>query len=456
MLYSYGENNDNETIPSKPFRVINSLKCHLLLFFRYLCPIIYVMANIEFDIARRLSDRRAGAKAGIMERVATIATAVGLAVIIITLSVVIGFKQELGALISGVQSDIVITAPQSRGVVSAVGLERHAELERLLEHEGVERFSPFTSKEGVLKSDDNIVGVLLKGIDTLYDSSFYTTKVVEGEFPRVGQEPRSKDILISRRVADRMDVEVGQRIEMLFIDEDGGVLRDRFVISGVYNTGVDILDERYVLTDMRNVSRLYDGDNDVVTGYELWLDEAVDKQAMKSLINDELLMLFFDLGLEAEAYTMEDIFPHVFGWLATHDVTALVVIVIMIVVALLNMATALLIIVLERERMIGQLRALGMRRWGVVKLFLYRSFFILLRGVIWGVVVALVVVMVQHTWSVIPLPSEGYLLDAVPVALCWGWWLMALVGTVAITLLFLLLPALLSAKVSPAQSMRYE
>ena len=128
----------------------------------------------------------------------------------------------------------------------------------------------------------------------------------------------------------------------------------------------------------------------------------------------------------------------------------------MIVVALLNMATALLIIVLERERMIGQLRALGMRRWGVVKLFLYRSFFILLRGVIWGVVVALVVVMVQHTWSVIPLPSEGYLLDAVPVALCWGWWLMALVGTVAITLLFLLLPALLSAKVSPAQSMRYE
>jgi lipoprotein-releasing system permease protein len=130
------------------------------------------MASIEFDIARRLSDRRGGQKAGIMERVATVATAVGLAVIIITLSVVIGFKQELGALIAGVQSDIVVTAPQSRGVVSVVGVERNEDVEALLSGDGVARFSPFTSKEGVLKSDDNIVGVLLKGVDTLYNSSF--------------------------------------------------------------------------------------------------------------------------------------------------------------------------------------------------------------------------------------------------------------------------------------------
>lgn len=412
--------------------------------------------SIEFDIARRLSDRRAGEKAGIMERVATIATAVGLAVIVITLSVVIGFKQELGALIAGVQSDVVVTAPQSRGVVSAVGVERSAELEMLLHDESVKRCSPFTSKEGVLKNEDNIVGVLLKGVDTLYDSRFYATKIIEGEFPRLGLEPRTKDILISQRVADKMDVAVGDRVEMLFVDMDGGVLRDRFSVSGVYNTGVDVLDERFVLTDMRNVARLYDGDDNVVTGYELWLAEDADEIFAKERLNDAFVDLYFETGLEAEAYTMGDIYPQVFGWLATHDITALVVIIIMLVVALLNMATALLIIVLERERMIGELRALGMRRWGVVRLFLYRSLFIMLRGVAWGAAVGLVVVVVQHLWSVIPLPAEGYLLSSVPTAMCWGWWVAALGGTIAITLLFMLLPAALSARIAPSEIMRYE
>ena len=436
--------------------VANTILYHIVLFtfhlFYYLCKIM----NIEFDIARRLSDRRGGQKAGIMERVATIATAVGLAVIIITLSVVVGFKQNLGALISGVSSDIVVTAPQSRGVVSAVGLERNSELEGLLQSDDIMRSTPFTSKEGVLKSEDNIVGVLLKGVDTLYDDSFYRSKIVAGEFPRIGEEPRTKDILISQRMADKMDVEVGERIEMLFLDIDGGVLRDRFSVSGVYHTGVDILDERYVLTDMRNVARLYDGDSGVVTGYEIWLKEGSDKSAIAEYLNEEFMVLYFDIGLQAEAYTMEDIFPQVFGWLATHDITAMVVIVIMLVVALLNMATALLIIVLERERMIGELRALGMRRRGVVRLFLYRSLFIVTRGVVWGASIGFVLVLVQHIWDIIPLPSEGYLLDAVPTAMCWGWWIAILIMTIAVTLLFMLLPAALSARVSPAETMRYE
>jgi lipoprotein-releasing system permease protein len=257
-------------------------------------------------------------------------------------------------------------------------------------------------------------------------------------------------------MAEKMDVEVGERIEMLFLDYDGGVLRDRFLISGVYNTGVDILDDRYVITDMRNVARLYDGDSNVVTGYELWLDKDTDKYLVAEHLNEEFMTLYFDTGIQAEAYTMEDIFPQVFGWLATHDITALVVIVIMLVVALLNMATALLIIVLERERMIGELRALGMRRSGVVRLFLYRSLFIVARGVAWGVAIGLIVVLVQHTWSVIPLPAEGYLLDAVPTAMCWGWWIAMLIVVVAVTLLFMLLPATLSARISPAETMRYE
>lgn len=411
---------------------------------------------MEFDIARRLSRRRVGNKAGIMERVATIATGVSIAVIIITLSVVIGFKHDLRSLLSGATADITVTAPQSGGVVSGKRIEHCAAMVEVLQHPDIVRYSPYTAKEGVLKSDDNILGVLLKGVDSSFNPSFYVEHIVEGCFPRIGEEPRRKDILISQSIARKMNVEVGDRIEMVFVDAGGGILRDRFEISGLYHTGVDVVDSGIVLTDMRNVARLYDGRSAMITGYELWLAEGADGRIVADGLNGAFIDLFFETGSEVEAFTAEDVFPDIFGWLSTHDVTAMAVVVIMIIVALLNMTTSLLIIVLERQRMIGELRALGMHRGAVVRIFLFRALFIITRGVVWGAVAGVVLVLIQHTWAVIPLPAEGYLLEAVPVALCWGWWLVATVATILTTLAVMLLPAAFAAKISPSKIMRYE
>lgn len=410
--------------------------------------------NTEFYIAQRLSRRDGGDKAGIMERVATVATAVSIAVIIITLSVVVGFKRDLAELISGATADVSITAPQSGGVVSSVGVPRSEAVERLLMDERIERKSRFTTKEGVLKSDDNIVGILLKGVDSLYNTHFYAERIVEGSLPALGGEPRKKEVMLSERVARRMDVGVGERIEMVFVDDKSGVLRDRFVVSGLYNTGVEFIDNSYAITDIRNVARLYN--EDITTGYDVWLREGVDAELFAEDMDDMMLELYFEEGINIEAFSMQRIFPHIFGWLATHDVTALVVVVIMIIVALLNMTTSLLIIVMERQRMIGQLRALGMRRSAVVRLSLFRALFILGRGVVWGAIMGLVLVTVQHLWDVIPLPSEGYLLDAVPTAMCWGWWIATIAGVVVTTLLFMLIPAAYSTRISPSVIMRYE
>lgn len=389
-----------------------------------------------------------------MERVATVATAVSIAVIIITLSVVVGFKRDLAELISGATADVTITAPQSGGVVSSVGVPRSEAVERLLMDERIERKSRFTTKEGVLKSDDNIVGILLKGVDSLYNTYFYAERIVEGSLPALGGEPRKKEVMLSERVARRMDVGVGERIEMVFVDDKSGVLRDRFVVSGLYNTGVEFIDNSYAITDIRNVARLYN--EDITTGYDVWLRDGVDAELFAEDMDERMLELYFEEGINIEAFSMQRIFPHIFGWLATHDVTALVVVVIMIIVALLNMTTSLLIIVMERQRMIGQLRALGMRRSAVVRLFLFRALFILGRGVIWGAIMGLVLVTVQHLWDVIPLPSEGYLLDAVPTAMCWGWWIATIAGVVVTTLLFMLIPAAYSTRISPSVIMRYE
>ena len=409
--------------------------------------------SVEFDIARRLSSRKHGGRAGIMERVATVATIISLMVIIVALSVVVGFKREVNALVSAASADIVITAPQSHGVVSDARIERNDVIERLLAEDGdIERYSPYIAKEGVIKSDDNMSGVLLKGIDESYDAAFFESHIIEGEMPRIGAEPRSKDVIISQSIAQAMDVGVGDRIEMVFVDAESGVIRDRFAISGIYKTGIDAIDGNIALTDMPNVAREYDGNRELITGYEIWLKPEADKAEVEG----RLQQIFMEQGIVTEAFAIDRVYPEIFGWLATHDINALVVIIIMIIVALLNMTTALLVIVLERQRMIGELRSMGMRRWSVVKLFLYRAMFIMCRGVVWGTLLGIAIAAIQHIWAPIPLPNEGYMLEYVPAAMCWGWWSVAVLATLIISAIVMVVPALFATKSAPADALRYE
>lgn len=413
--------------------------------------------SVEYDIARRLSSRKDGGRAGIMERVATIATAISLMVIIVALSVVVGFKRDVNTLLSSAASDIIITAPQSMGTVSEQRIERTANLEGLLNNNpNIERYSPYIAKEGVIKSEENMAGVLLKGVDASYDISFFAEHIVEGELPRIGHTPRTKDVLLSQPIAQKMDAEVGDRIEIVFVDERGDMLRDRFSVSGIYKTGLDVIDDAIALTDMPNVAREYDGNVAKVTGYEVWLKEGADAAAVEHDINEHLREIYLNEGVLAEAFTIERVFPDIFGWLATHDMNALVITVIMIIVALLNMTTALLVIVLERQRMIGELRAMGMNRTSIVRLFLYRAMFIVWRGVAWGTIIGISLAMIQHIWAPLPLPNEGYILTQVPAALCWGWWAVAIVVTMLVTAVVMVIPALFATKSAPAEAIRYE
>ncbi|MBO5732853.1 MAG: ABC transporter permease [Alistipes sp.] len=397
-----------------------------------------------------------GARAGVMERVATVATAVSLAVIVVTLSVVIGFRHELASMISGASSDVVITSPQSGGMVSDVELERGETLEALLDDRAIARYSPYRARQGVLWSKENILGVLLKGIDSLYDTHLFRDHLCEGAMPRLGGEPRSKDMLCSEYMARSMDIGVGDKVEMVFVDGSGNVLRDRFLLSGIYRTGVDVIDQSIVLTDIRNIARLYDGNQQMITGYELWIEDGYDAEMVALELNERLTDLYFDEDIDAEAFTLQRLFPDIFGWFEMMDVNAVVVVVIMIIVALLNMVTSLLIIVLERQRMIGELRAIGLRRRGVVAIFFFRALFIVMRGVAWGSIAGVALCAIQHFWRVVPLPAEGYMLSSVPAAMCWAWWLVAVVGVVATTMTFLTLPAMFAARISPSETMKYE
>ena len=412
--------------------------------------------NLEFNIAHRLSSHRYGLRAGIMERVATIATIISVVVIFVTLSVVDGFKQNIDRLLSGATSDIMVTAPESRGVVSASTVVNTSDITEIFDLREIVRYSPYIAKEGVIKSDDNMQGILLKGVDSLYDCNFFKEHLVEGTLPRLTGEPRSKDVIISSRVARSMDLHLGDRIEMVFIDGESGLLRDRFSISGIFDTGLDVVDNILVISDIRNLKRFYPKDADRITGYELWIDGKADKRATADRLNRDFVDLYLSTEINVEAFTSEQIYPHLYGWLATHDVNALFITVLMIVVALLNMTTALLIIVLERQRMIGELRALGMSRGRVVGIFVFRAMFIVVRGVLIGAAIGIFLCLIQNLFGIVPLPTDGYILTTVPASLCWELWLVAIVATTAVTLLMMILPALLAAGVSPSKAIRYE
>ena len=216
-----------------------------------------------------------------------------------------------------------------------------------------------------------------------------------------------------------------------------------------------MIDAAVLLTDMRNVQRLCDWPQEHITGYEIWCDDPYRAVSVADSLNEALTELYLDEGIDAEAFSIEAIYPEIFGWLATHDVNAAVMIAIMIVVALLNMTTAMLILVLERSRMIGELRAMGMTNFAVGRVFFWRAAFIALSGTARGAVAGIVICALQYSTGLVTLPSDGYFLTQVPVAFCWGAWGASLAGAMLVIMAAMALPAAFVSRISPAETIRY-
>ena len=309
---------------------------------------------------------------------------------------------------------------------------------------------------GVVKSADAILGLLLKGVDGSYDASFFERYLVEGSFPRVGDSVRTKELLLSREVARRARIAVGDRVELLFLEEDGALRRDRFKVSGIYFTGMDSFDSVLALTDLRNVQRLCGFLPDQVAGYEITLRRPEQAQEYAVRLNDAL----FCSGAGREypylaAADAQRAHAGVFDWLRTHDVNAAVVLAIMTVVALFNMSVALLTLVFERTRMIGLLKTLGMGNGAIRRVFLWRASLTVVRGVAWGNVLGLGICLLQRCFHLIRLDPEGYVLSEMPVAFGFGWWLALNAGVVAVIVALLVVPASLIAHVRPDEAIRY-
>ena len=414
------------------------------------------MQSLEYLIARRTASSDSESRTSVMSRIATVTVALAMAAMILTLAVVQGFRRQIYADLSGFGADVrIVDVATLSGTDKLIPLSSDM-LQRIAATDGVAWVAPYVVAEGMAKCGDNVVGLQLKGVGPTYNTEWWQSRLVEGALPDFGAEQRGRQMLLSRATASLLGIGVGDRVEMLFV-EDNRPRRDAFRVVGLYHTGFEEMDRVVALCDERDVRREVAIADDRVSGYDVAIADGYQMDDVAAALDEEIfLQAGQDEGFVSTlAATLRMRHPVIFDWMQAHTVIARAVIIIMMVVLLFNMAAAMLIMVFDRIGMIGALKALGLRTAAIRRIFLYRAALIFVRGAVWGNLVGGVLALVQWQWQVIRLDPTGYMLSVLPIDIGW-WWLWLNVGAFAVAIVVMLLPSVVVAGIQPERTLRYK
>ncbi len=374
---------------------------------------------------------------------------------ILSVAIMVGFKKEVCEKVIGFGSHIQITNFDSNSSYETVPIAVSDSLLRALrEFPHVRHVERFATKMGVLKTDTDFQGIVLKGVDEDYDWSFFRGNLKEGRTLRADSVKSSTDIVISRYLANLLRLKTGDDVRAYFIGED--VRARKFSIVGIYETGFMDYDKLFVLCDIRQIRRLSGWEADEVSGLELLVD---DYKNLDRTAEDLYFSLIEKQDRNGNTYytrSIKEMNPMIFNWLDVLDVNVVVILVLIFAVAGFTMISGLLIIILERTNMIGILKALGENNDSIRKIFLYVSFFLIGKGMLWGNVIGLAICFVQSHFHVLKLDASTYYLDAVPISLSATALVLLNVGALAASMLTMLGPSYLITKIDPARSIRFE
>ena len=390
--------------------------------------------NLPRFIARRTATDRSTPQ-NAMVHIATVAVAVSIAVVIISIAVMQGFRTEITKLVSGSVADISVMDFRSMRQPESHPITDSEELRNLItSNSNIDKVERYALRGAILRTKSGSRGIAIKGIDSTADLSHYNERLIEGIMPRF-EESRHKEIAIAESVAKSLNISTNNRIEIILI-EQGTPRRELFKVCGIYRSALGEAGAKVVLTDIRNVQKLNGWDNSQITGYALLTTHPELALETSATINSRLLYEYE--GEESvAAISSQESHADIFSWLETHDVNTLVILSIMLIVAIFNMATALLILVLERTRMIGSLKAMGMTNGEIRKIFTHRAARVMWWGIVAGNIVAIALLLAQQHLHLIKLDESGYFLNEVPVSLD-AWWIvgvnMLFMGIVAIVM----------------------
>lgn len=413
--------------------------------------------NIEYFIAKRIHFQQG--KKNVSRpavRIATIAIALGLAVMIVAVAVVLGFKQEIRNKMIGFGGHIQITNFDTNNTYEMAPIKAEkAFLDKIKRIPDVKHVEAFATKPGIIKTKTEFQGIVLKGIDQDFDWSFFKSNLVEGDILHVSKDSLENKVLISKYLANLLGLKLGDKFLTYFIQDQ--IRSRKFTITGIYSTNFVEYDKLFIITDLRHVQQLNDWESSEISGLELLINDfdRIDEagEAVNSVAGD----IVSTNGNAYYTQTIKEINPQIFGWLELLDMNVWVILGLMLAVAGFNMISGLLILILERTSMIGILKSTGATNWSVRKIFLYHSFFLIGKGMLWGNVIGLSLCAIQYFTGIIPMPDpESYYVEIVPVVFNWFYIFLLNAGTLAASVLMMIGPSYLITKISPAKIIRYE
>jgi len=409
--------------------------------------------NYELFLAKRIitgKQHKSSISSSII-KIAITAIALGIIIMLISIASVVGLQKKIKEKISGFNGHIQIANFEdnnSQITVTPISIEQDF-YPNFKSVDGIQNIQSFATKAGIIRTETDFEGVIYKGVNTDYNWSFFKLYLTEGDLLKITDE-RNDNVLISKLTADRLGLQLMDKFNLFFMKENGKAPNLRiFTVAGIYNSGFKDFDENYVIGDIKHVQRLNKWKPEQIGGFEVLLDD-FDK------LEEKGAEIYQQVGSTLNAQTISEKHEAIFEWLKLLNTNIIVIIVIMVLISGINMITALLVLILERTQMIGILKSLGSSNWSIRKVFLYNAAYLIAKGMFWGNIIGIGLLLAQKYFGFIQLNPENYYVSEAPVYISVGYVLLLNLGTLILCLLMLLIPSYLVSKISPVKAIKFD
>jgi lipoprotein-releasing system permease protein len=404
--------------------------------------------QLSFFISKRLSQSKQTSFSKLIVRIATLAVAISVTVMLLAIAISRGYKEQVSQKLSNFQSHILINNLDQNQSYQSLPIEGNVDVEQFINAKnGFKHFQKYAIKAGIIKTENDFQGIVLKGVDEHFDFTYLKNSLKAGNIPKLDTLKLSNQILISSSLAQKLGFKVGEGIFVYFIQDPPRVRK--FNIVGIFDTNLGEIDDLYALVDIKQIQKLNGWSTNLFTGYEVFVNNF---DSLEEKVNLLATVTPYTMGITP----INLVYPELFNWLNMLDVNVMIILILMAAVAIINMITALLILIVERSNMIGMLKSLGLNNLNIIKIFLNLAGFIIFRGLIIGNALALVLGFFQQQFSFIKLAEKDYYVSAVPVSFQPFDFFLVNVSCFTICLILLLLPANIVSKISPVKSIRFD
>ena len=413
--------------------------------------------NLPYFIAQRLiKGRKEGTSfSRPINVIAVIGISAGLAVMILAVAILTGFKQQIREKVVGFGSNIQIVNYNSYNSFETEPVSENQDfIPKIRNIPGIKHIQVFATKAGIIKTEDEIQGVVLKGIGSDFDWNYFSSCMVDGKIFYVNDSVRTDEVIISRKISDMLRLKTGDSFAMYFVQDPPR--QRKFTISGIYETSLEEFDKMYVFCDIAHIKRLNGWRDDQVSGFEIFIDNFDRLDLMTVAVQDAV---GYRVSEDKENFNVTSIrkkYPQIFDWLNFQDVNVIIIILLMLIVAGFNMISGLLILILEKTNMIGVLKALGSDDKTIRRVFLYQAAWLIGKGLLWGNIIGIGLAMFQLKTGFMTLDPTSYYIKTVPVNLDVFHIILLNAGTMAVILVMLLVPSQLIGRITPVKAIRYD